>query len=188
MDVISKIRSHFGERLLNKASVNRRPRASMVAFEQADSVGVFCRVFTELEYQRLLDTLPSLFCSASRISLLVWNRTGKPLAGSTGALDVSFFRTRDISWRMVPENRAVQTFIEEPFHLLFVPDDPRLFPVRYITVMSKAGFKVGPWSHSKETIFDFMLNHHAEKDRYAFCMQMQNLLTMFTDSNSTPTR
>ena len=153
MDIISKIRSHFGERLLRKASVNRRPRASLVTFEKAETVGVFCRVFTELEFQRLLDTLPSLFCSASRISLLVWNRTGKPLSGKSDQVEVTFFRNRDLSWRMVPETRDVRTFIEEPFHLLFVPDDPRLFPVRYITVMSKAGFKVGPWSQARETLF-----------------------------------
>ena len=181
MDIITKIRGHFGERHLNRVCVDRRPRASMVGFEQAVKVGVFCRVFSELEYQRLLDTLPSLFCSASRISLLVWNKTGRSLPQVASSLEVTCFTRRDISWRMVPESAAVRLFVEEPFNLLFVPDDPRLFPVRYITLMSRAGFKVGPWADLKDPLFDFMLNHHAQKDRYSFCMQMQNLLTMFTE-------
>ena len=157
--------------------------SEIVSFKHARNVGVLYSITPKNGHDNLIELLPAMFPGAEKISFLCWNKSKKEMPDSSGIISVYSFSAKDIKWNMIPGNEQVRKFIAEPFDLLLVPDDPALFPIRYITVMSKAKCKAGTWRKQKDPVFDFMLDNAEENDYYKFCVQMQPMLEMFYQNN-----
>ena len=157
--------------------------SEIISFEHARNIGVLYSITQKNRHDNLIELLPSMLPLAENISFLCWNKSKRETPAGSGVVSVASFNAKDIKWNMIPDNEQVRKFIAEPFDLLLVPDDPSLFPVRYITVMSKAKCKAGTWREQKAPIFDFMLDKAEENDFYEFCVQMKTMLKMFYGNN-----
>ena len=177
------IRKYFGERVLRKTKPGNRGISEIISFEHARNIGVLYCITPKDGHDNMMELLPSMFPLAEKISFLCWNKSKREVPVGSGMVSVCSFNVKDIKWNMIPDNEQVRKFIAEPFDLLIVPDDPSLFPVRYITVMSKAKCKAGTLRNQKAPIFDFMLDQAEENDFYKFCVQMQTMLEMFYRNN-----
>ncbi len=72
-------------------------------------------------------------------------------------LEYDFFCQKDLSWYNVPKNVYVKNFIQDDYDILLDLNLNDLFPLRYISTMSKAKFKVGKKSNRNNSIFDLMI-------------------------------
>lgn len=83
-------------------------------------------------------------------------KNSPPMAYSK--LEYDFFSMKDLSWNNVPKNIYVKNFIEEQFDILLDLNIGELFPLRYISTLSRAKFKVGRSTKWNRSVCDLMLD------------------------------
>ncbi len=75
---------------------------------------------------------------------------------------LDFFTRKDLNFQMIPVNPIVNNFIENDFYILINLNSGKCFPLRYISAMSKARFRVGRYSNSNTIYFDMMIKLNDE--------------------------
>jgi len=74
-----------------------------------------------------------------------------------------FLTKKDINWYGKPDLSIVKSFIDKEFDVLFDLTLDDCFPLKYISIMSRARFKVGKFSDSNDYL-DFMIDINKEKN------------------------
>ena len=78
-------------------------------------------------------------------------------------LEYDFFCRKDLNWCNVPNNIYAKNFMDDKFDILLDLNLNDLFPLRYISSLSKASLKVGKKSERNNSIFDMMIEAPEEK-------------------------
>jgi len=78
-------------------------------------------------------------------------------------LEYDFFTIKDLNWYNFPDNIYVRNFIEEEHDILLDLNIYDSFPLRYVSSVSKAKFKVGKKSERNSSTFDLMIDADASK-------------------------
>ena len=74
-----------------------------------------------------------------------------------------FFCLKDLTWYNAPDNIYARNFMSDEFDILLDLNLNDLFPLRYISALSKANFKVGKRSDRNNSIFDLMIETDEKK-------------------------
>ena len=72
-------------------------------------------------------------------------------------LEYDFFCLKDMTWYNAPNSIYVKNFVEDTYDILLDLNLEDLFPLRYISTLSKAKFKVGKKGNRNNSIFDMMI-------------------------------
>ncbi|MFM2206076.1 MAG: hypothetical protein RL213_51 [Bacteroidota bacterium] len=71
---------------------------------------------------------------------------------------MDLFTRKGIDFRMVPNDPIVHNFINERFDILINLHDGKLLPLRYVSAMSNARFRVGRYDKRSVDSYDMMVN------------------------------
>lgn len=73
-------------------------------------------------------------------------------------LSYDYITKSDLNWYFKPRNSKANDFINEEFDILINLCMDDCFPLKYLSGLSKAKFKVGKFDDKNDSIYDFMLN------------------------------
>lgn len=73
-------------------------------------------------------------------------------------LEYDFFSSKEVNWFGKPTTHIIDNFINEEFDLLIDLNIHDHFPLKYISALSKAKFKVGKYKEEDESIFDMLID------------------------------
>lgn len=93
-------------------------------------------------------------------------------------LEYDFFSTKELNWFGKPSSVVIQNFIDEEFDLLIDLNVNDLFPLKYISALSKANFKVGKFNENGVEIYDMMIDSDNTKTLKYFLRQIDIYITM----------
>lgn len=93
-------------------------------------------------------------------------------------LEYDFFSPKELNWFGKPSSILIQNFIEEEYDLLIDLNNYNLFPLKYISALSKANFKVGKYHKNDLEIYDFMIDSDDTKSLKYFLRQVDTYITM----------
>lgn len=84
------------------------------------------------------------------------------------SLNSVFLTKKQINWLSVPKSDAVSNLITTEFDVLinFVVKD--IFPLTYVTALSKANFKIGKFDNKYKNYYDFMIDVGQENKLKSF--------------------
>jgi len=91
-------------------------------------------------------------------------------------LEYDFFTIKDLNWYNFPDNIYVRNFIEEEYDILLDLNIHDSFPLRYVSSLSKAKFKVGKKSKRNNFTFDLMIDADASKGMKYFLRNIDTYL------------
>ena len=91
-------------------------------------------------------------------------------------LEYDFFSLKDLSWNNIPKNIYVRNFIEEQYDILIDLNLKDSFPLKYISTLSRAKFKVGKSSKWNSSIFDLMIEPDSSKGLKLFLRNIDKYL------------
>ena len=77
-----------------------------------------------------------------------------------------------------PSSPVIQNFINEEYDLLIDLNIRDYFPLKYISALSKAAFKVGKFDESDTAFFDMMIDADNTKTVKYFLRQIDTYITM----------
>ena len=93
-------------------------------------------------------------------------------------LEYDFFTLRDLNWYNFPDNIYVRNFIEEEYDILLDLNIYDAFPLRYVSSVSKAKFKVGKKNDRNSFTFDLMIDADASKGMKYFLRNIDTYLSI----------
>lgn len=93
-------------------------------------------------------------------------------------LEYDFFSTKDLNWFGKPSSMVIQNFIDEEYDLLIDLNINDHFPLKYISALSKANFKVGKFNEKGIEIYDMMIDSDNTKTLKYFLRQVDVYVTM----------
>jgi hypothetical protein len=101
-------------------------------------------------------------------------------------LEYDFFCQKDLTWYNSPSNIYVKNFIDDKFDILLDLNLNDLFPLRYISTLSKANFKVGKKSDRNNSIFDLMIETDEKKGLKYFLKNIDTYLFIINKKHDKP--
>lgn len=94
-------------------------------------------------------------------------------------LEYDFFSQKELNFIGVPLPQFVEGFINEEFDLLLDLNIKHHFPLKYISSLSKANFKVGEYNEKDVNNYDLMINIEDKRTLKYLMKQIDIYLGMF---------
>ena len=160
MSFFSKIKTSYFYTDLNKKLVqNHSLNRSSVEFSTAKSIGILFDATDAASRNKVLDYVQKLINKGKQVNLLSFVKKKKKDLN----FPFKFFTLQDVSWKMIPENNAINQFISKRFDILislYLPTQKEKLvnkPLEYISALSKANFRVGPFCGNTNS-FDLIID------------------------------
>jgi hypothetical protein len=94
-----------------------------------------------------------------------------------------FFSIKETNFFLKPTADCVKQFIAKPMDLLIDFSKNKFEPLRFVTAMSDAPFKVGRYAEQDEDFYDLMINLEDHKTDEEFFKQLMHYLSMINENN-----
>jgi len=153
MRFFSKIQSYFFKSHLNNKLAQIKSNRTSVDFDFAESIGILFDATDAKHRTKVRDYAQSLIRNGKHVKLLGFiNSKEKELS-----FPFSFFSQREVSWKMIPESPEVDKFLKNDFDILINLYLGKNNPIEYISAVSKANLRVGPYSDNTNS-FDLIID------------------------------
>ena len=93
-------------------------------------------------------------------------------------LEYDFFSLKELNWFGKPSSVFMQNFMDEEYDLLIDLNTNNLFPLKYMSALSKASFKVGKYRENDFGIYDMMIDSDDTKSLKYFLRQVDTYIIM----------
>lgn len=93
-------------------------------------------------------------------------------------LEYDFFSIKELNWFGKPSTAVIKNFINEEFDLLIDLNIQDHFPLKYISALSKANFKVGKYQENETETYDLMIDADNTKTLKYFLRQVDAYVIM----------
>lgn len=93
-------------------------------------------------------------------------------------LEYEFFSIKELTWYLKPAGTFLPVFAEEEFDVLIDLNIHDHFPLKYVSALSMAHFKVGKFSEENKNIFDLLIDFEKDKTFKYFLRQVDIYLDM----------
>jgi hypothetical protein len=94
---------------------------------------------------------------------------------------MSFFSRNDLKWTGVPESASVTDFIDQPFDMLIDLSLANYFPVKYVSMLSKASFKIGRFGKNDDECYDLMFEIHEDASLEEYIESLTHYLNLLSN-------
>lgn len=144
-----RLNKWFLKRQLQKRKLLR----SSISLAEARSIGILVNATTDDQLQAALSLADRLKKQKKKVEVLAFTGKAKP---SDSSSKYQVFGTKELDWAFRPKADAVKAFMEQPFDILFYHSHKGEPVLDYIMALSRARFRVGPYSDSS-SVCDLMV-------------------------------
>lgn len=157
MSFIQTIKNLAGNYFLSGETKALKRDRRFMNLEEAKTVGIVFEATDNADFELVKKYITYLREMKKRVKAIgFYNQKNIP-ALSYSKLEYDFFCQKDLNWHNSPNSIYVKNFIDDKFDILLDLNLNDLFPLRYISSLSKASFKVGQKSERNNSIFDLMI-------------------------------
>lgn len=180
MSLFKDIRLKIANRMLNselKAKhLQKEPFRFM--FDKVKTVGIIFDATSPEDFELVKRYVVYLREFSKKVKVLGYFNTKNTPALTYSKLEYDFFTVKDVNWLYKPNAMVVKNFINEEFDLLIDLNVHDRFPIKYISALSKAKFKVGKYIENEIDIYDMMIDADNTKTIKYFLRQVDTYITM----------
>ncbi len=73
-------------------------------------------------------------------------------------LGLDFFTKKNLNWYLKPAHPMVSKFTNVGFDMLICLNTEKCYPLKYISALTKANFKIGKYEKNSSPVYDFMIS------------------------------
>lgn len=157
MSFIQGLKNAAGNYFLSREVKNLRRNKMFINMQDAKTIGIVFNATDPGDFELVKKYISYLKEMKKRVKAIGYYERKDIPALSYSKLEYDFFCQKDLNWHNSPNNVYVTNFIEEKYDILLDLNLDNIFPLRYISAMSKAAFKVGKKSEENNSIFDLMI-------------------------------
>jgi len=176
MSLVQNIKNAVGNYLLSLEAKSLNRSKAFLNMEDAKSIGIVFDATDNENFELVKKYIIYLKEMKKRVKAIGFfnQKITPPLAYSK--LEYDFFTLKDLNWYNIPNNIYVNNFIEDEYDILLDLNIYSLLPIKYISTLSKAKFKVGIKSEKNSSVFDLMIETDASKGLKYFLRNIDTYL------------
>lgn len=186
MSFIHKIRTAAGNYFLNKGLSSLKRNKKLVNINAATSIGLLFELTDESVYYSIQKYLLQFQERKMKVKALGFASNKLVTNHFLPVLSFDFFNGKQLNWFDVPRAQCVQDFIDTEFDICINIASEKVFPLKYISGMSKARLKVGAYSKDmpgkkykeQSMIYDIMLLAEENHDQIIFLDNIHEYLNL----------
>ncbi|MBI4947872.1 MAG: hypothetical protein HY840_15890 [Bacteroidetes bacterium] len=183
MGLVHNIKNVFGKYFLALEQKHVQRNKKFINIEDAKTIGIVFDASDNENFDLVKKYVTYLREMKKKVKAIGFYYQKVTPAMTYSKLEYDFFSLKDLAWNNIPNNIYVDNFIEDEYDILLDLNLNDLFPLHYISSLSKARFKVGKKSEINNSIFDMMIELGNEKnlkfylkniDAYLFAINKTN--------------
>src|ERR1035437_194856 len=183
MSVVQSIKNTFGNYFLSQERKSVRRNKIFMNMEEAKTIGIVFDATDKEDFELVKKYVIYLKEMKKKVKAIGFfnQKESPPMAYSK--LEYDFFSLKDLSWNNIPNSIYVKNFIADEYDILLDLNLNDLFPLRYISSLSKARFKAGKKNEKNNSIFDMMIELGKGKNLKFFLKNIDTYLFVINKKN-----
>ncbi|TAL63113.1 MAG: hypothetical protein EPN85_00910 [Bacteroidetes bacterium] len=157
MSLIQNIKSSAGNYFLSEEVKSLNRSKMFVNMQDAKTVGIVFNATDSDDFELVKKYITYLREMKKRVKAIGFYDQKNIPALAYSKLEYDFFCRKDLTWYNAPKSIYVKNFMDDQYDILLDLNMDDVFPLRYISSLSKASFKVGKKSDRNNSIFDLMI-------------------------------
>lgn len=151
--------------------------------EEAKTIGIVFDATDTIDFDLVKKYVTYLKEMKKKVKVIGFFNQKVTPAMAYSKLEYDFFSLKDLSWNNIPNSIYVKNFIEDDYDILLDLNLDDLFPLRYISSLSKARFKAGKKSEKNNSIFDMMIELEKGKNLKFYLKNLDTYLFVINKKN-----
>ena len=176
MNIIQSVKDIIGNYFLSIELRSHHRTKAFVNMEQAASVGILFDATNSENFELVKKYIVYLRDMKKRVKAIGFYNQRTPPPMTYSKLEYDFFSIKDLNWYNFPDTIYVRNFIEDEYDILLDLNLTDLFPLKYISALSRAKFKVGKKDDKNNGIFDMMIDADISKGLKYFLRNMDSYI------------
>ena len=186
MNLIQQIRTAAGNYFLNKGISSLKRSKKLVNINAATSIGLLFELTDQSVYYSIQKYFLQFQEKKVKVKALGYASNKLVTNHFLPVLSFDFFNRKQLNWFYIPRAQCVQDFIDTDFDICINIASEKVFPLKYISGMSKARLKVGSYSSDmpgkqykeQSSIYDIMLLAQENHDQILFLENIHEYLNL----------
>ncbi|MFM2135800.1 MAG: hypothetical protein RL021_1200 [Bacteroidota bacterium] len=144
---------------LRKDARRRQVEHATVTFQEAQRIGILYDATAPEDFEAVKEYIKKVRSTYKKDLLSMGFVDKKKLPREQfPQYGMDLFTRKGLDYRMVPVDPIVRNFIDTPFDILINLHNGRIFPLRYISALSNARFRVGRYDRRSIDSNDMMVH------------------------------
>lgn len=156
----------------------RNSKPNKFSFNQVKTVGILFDASNPEDFELVKRYIQYLREHRKKVKALGYYPAKRIPDMTYSKLEYDFFSAKETNWFGKPSAMVIQNFINEEYDLLLDLNIQDHFPLKYISALSKASFKVGKYTQKDVAIYDMMIDSDNTKTLKYFLRQVDVYITM----------
>ncbi len=170
------IANYFLKKELRSAGKERKP--NKFNFNEIKTVGILFDATNPEDFEIVKRYVVYLREYKKKVKAIGFFSTKEIPPLTYSKLEYDFFSIKELNWMYIPSSIIIKNFIDEELDLLIDLNVHDHFPLKYISALSKAAFKVGKYDEKDIDIHDMMIDADNTKIVKYFLRQVDTYITM----------
>ena len=183
MSLLQTIRNTFGNYFLSQERKSVHRNKIFMNMEEAKTIGIVFDATNNEDFDLVKKYVTYLKEMKKKVKAIGFFNQKVTPAMAYSKLEYDFFSLKDLSWNNIPNSIYVKNFIEDDYDILLDLNLDDLFPLRYISSLSKARFKAGKKSEKNNSIFDMMIELEKGKNLKFYLKNLDTYLFVINKKN-----
>ena len=159
MSVITNIKKGWGQFVFRNGLKKLKRNKKLVNLNEAKTIGIVYQLTAQTNFRKVKLLMKELTTPSRQVMIVGYvNRNDIPnycIAANSGY----YFDKKDLNWYGSPKNDYIAKFINKEFDILIDLSLEDIYPVRFISALSKSKFKVGRYAEGNMEFLDLMIKH-----------------------------
>jgi hypothetical protein len=156
----------------------REPKTIRFNFDAIKTVGILFDATSKEDYELLKRYVIYLREHRKRVKVIGFFSAKNIPELTYSKLEYDFFSKKDLNWFGKPSSVVIRNFMNEEWDLLIDLNIHDHYPLKYISTLSYANFKVGKYNEKDLEIYDMMIDSDNTKTLKYFLRQVDIYITM----------
>lgn len=157
MSVITNIKNAWGQFVFRNGMKNLKRNKKFINLNEAKTIGIIYQLTDQTNFRKVKLLMKELTTPSRQVMIVGFvNRNDIPnycIAANSGY----YFDLKDLNWFDSPKNDYIAKFINKEFDILIDLSLEDIFPLRFISALSKSKFKVGMYADENKEFLDLMI-------------------------------
>jgi hypothetical protein len=180
--MFGKLRIKIGQYYYKRDISHSERHCHMTNLKDAKRIGILYTLDDVPDYERVSEFVSKLQGDHKEVKALGFVKNKNLVQRFLPKLSYDFFSKRDLTWFYKPIHNQVRDFIEKEFDILIDLSLQDNFPLKYISGLSKALFRVGKYSEKNTEYYDLMIDLKPTMTSEDYLGHVQHYLTVINSN------
>ena len=163
MSILTSIKESLGRRKLKGQVATFKRNRTVMSLHDAGTVAIVFDPSDNEEHELVKKYVNYLKEMKKKVKAIGFYPVKDVPQSTYSKLEFDYFSLKDLGWNQSPSGVIVSNFLGEEFDILIDLNVHDLFPLQYISSLSKAKFKVGKSECKDPSVFDMTIDTGKEK-------------------------